>query len=227
MNCGATRPDEFGTPPAGGVPPCPNCGSTAIVLTIKARTTIRIGADASVGLGVDHTRDWQRLWQGIEGASVLAPQAGPISEPVIHKARAELEAFYGECLNLRDHLANDPSVPLTKEQINAAVDADPILALVADLANIGKHAVLTKRLHSGDRPSIVGEGGVPDSAGGWVLTVDIEHDGNTLDGVTVAEEAVVAWKAQLTAWGLLARPTGERFRADVRIGGDDAGTSLS
>ena len=164
---------------------------------------MRFGGSARPSVGVDHTRDWKRRWHEIESAAILGPQPGGISDTTIHAARADLEAFYVECFHLRDHLANDASVPLNRKQIDDAINATPPLALVADLANVGKHAVLHYTLHSGHEPTIVSEGATSGDGDGWRLKVEVDHAGSRLDGVTVANDAVAAWKARLTSWGLL------------------------
>jgi hypothetical protein len=218
-NCGAVRPDELGTPPPDGVPPCPDCGSTGIILRIKASETIEVLPGGKLGLGVDHARGWQQVWRGLEGASILGTQSGTLDAANIGQAQRELETLFNECLNLRDHLANDSSVSVKKRVIYAAIDNDPALALAADLANTSKHAVLTKPLHSGHAPTIVKVTGVAAGEGaGWTLKMDISHDGNVLDGVTVATEAVSAWRSLLSSWGLAVPANHERFSARVSLG---------
>lgn len=154
--CGAARPSELAS--VTPRPPCPECGDTNINIALAMEpATLGFSTKLGLSVGVDHERDWKRRWQEIEAATILGQQPGGISTEAIHTARAELEAFCVACFHLRDHLANDPSVPLNLEQIGAAINATPTLALVADLANVGKHAVLHYTLHSGHEPTIVSE----------------------------------------------------------------------
>jgi hypothetical protein len=177
---------------------------------VKSEETLVVAQDGSLGLGIEHAREWQDVWRGIEDASILGTQEGKITAAAVTDARSKLEHVFNECLNLRDHLDIDPTVPITKKRIEIAIDADPMLALAVDVANTTKHAVLNRRLRSGQQPRIVAVSGAV-AGDGWPLRMEIEHGGNTLDGVTVATEAVAAWRSLLSSWGLLvsARPKGQ------------------
>lgn len=215
-NCGAVRPDELAPPPVTETPPCPACGDSGIILRVKSKETLVITQDGSLGLGIEHAREWQHVWLGIEDASILRTQNGKITAAAVADARRELEHVFNECLNLRDYLDTNPTVPITKRQIDVAIDAHPMLALTVDIANTTKHAVLKRRLHSGHPPKIVAVSGAVTSEG-WMLRMEIEHGGNTLDGVTVATEAVAAWRSLLLSWGLLVAASAPPFAAHLAL----------
>jgi hypothetical protein len=215
-NCGAVRLDELAPPPAAGAPPCPACGDNSITLRVKSEETLVVAQDGSLGLGIEHAREWQHVWRGIEDASILGTQEGKITAAAVTDARSKLEHVFNECLNLRDHLDIDPTVPITKKRIDVAIDADPMLALAVDIANTTKHAVLKRRLRSGHQPRIVAVSGAV-AGDGWLLRMEIEHGSNTLDGVTVATGAVADWQSLLSSWGLLASATAPPFAAHLAL----------
>jgi hypothetical protein len=215
-SCGAVRPDELAPPPVTGAPPCPVCGDNGIILRVKSKETLVVAQDGSLGLGIEHAREWQHVWRGIEDASILGTQDEKITAAAVADARSKLEHVFNECLNLRDHLDTDPTVPITKKQIDIAIDAHPMLALTVDIANTTKHAVLKRRLRSGHAPKILAVSGAV-TGDGWMLRMEIEHGGNTLDGVTVAREAVAAWRSLLSSWGLLGAASAPPFAAHLAL----------
>lgn len=121
-------------------------------------------------------------------------------------ARDELHSFYIECYHLKDALIVEAStLGITKRQVEDAITADPVLALLADLANLDKHAKLNTSKHparSGHVPAIGHASGASNSAG-WRLELPIIHAGTERDGLDVARQAVEAWRRLLTGWKLL------------------------
>jgi len=87
-----------------------------------------------------------------------------------------------------------------------AINADPALSLVGDLANLDKHATIDAKKYppkTGHVPTIGAASGSGSTSGeGWRLNLPIVHNGRTLDGLTVAQQAVDAWRGLLTGWGL-------------------------
>ena len=92
---------------------------------------------------------------------------------------------------------------LTNDEIEAAINSDPMLALLADLANLGKHSVLTK-IRSAEAPrfGVARAASIPIGEG-WRLQMTISHLGVDHDALDLASEALGAWRRQLEAWKLL------------------------
>jgi hypothetical protein len=65
-----------------------------------------------------------------------------------------------------------------------------------------KHGKLSNPPRSGEAP-VLSVSGVSNKAEGWHLSLRIQHKGATLDGLTVAAEAVAAWEMHLRQWGLI------------------------
>ncbi|WP_143156399.1 hypothetical protein [Desulfacinum infernum] len=125
----------------------------------------------------------------------------------IHGWAQQLFSFFINAYHLQDALIVAASSGdlrgLKRDDIETAITNDPMLALLADLANLDKHCRLTKT-RSGDVPVIQRISGVDSAAGnGWLLSVKIEHGTVTLDGLTVAKDAIAAWQEKLSAWGIL------------------------
>lgn len=157
----------------------------------------------------DQARDWRRRWLEIERRSTALnrPRAGSIGGDSVHVARDELHSFYIECYHLKDALiAKAQTLGITKRQVEDAITADPVLALLADLANLDKHAKLNTSKHSprsGHVPAI-GYARGASVGSGWRLELPIVHAGTERDGLDVARQAVEAWRRLLTSWELLA-----------------------
>jgi predicted RNA-binding Zn-ribbon protein involved in translation (DUF1610 family) len=205
-SCGSRRPREL----AEGAPrtPCPKCGSTAITVSHQLYDEIRVSAtvEASLRPG-DQARGWKRRWTETERdlAELLRPHLADCSSDAIHAARHRLHSFFIHAYHLKDALREEvASTGVAKAAVERAITNEPALALLADLANLDKHGNLNQPPRSGHVPLIVGAAGtsLSDKAG-WRLDLEIRHDGNRLDGLQVAEDAVAAWRRVLTGWGLL------------------------
>lgn len=93
---------------------------------------------------------------------------------------------------------------MAAKTIEEMIDSDHHLALLADMANLDKHTVLTRRLHSGELPVIGKVGGEqPGSGGGWRLRLEVTHKGQVYDGLDIGRQAIDAWRGHLKAWGLI------------------------
>jgi hypothetical protein len=156
----------------------------------------------------DQARDWKRRWREIERrlSDMRQPRAGSIGGDAINVARDGLHSFYIECYHLKDALKIEaPLLGITGRQVEDAITADPALALLADLANLDKHAALNTKKHpprSGHVPTYGVANGT--SVGtGWRLQLPIIHAGTERDGLDVARQAVDAWRRLLTGWKLL------------------------
>jgi hypothetical protein len=136
---------------------------------------------------------------------LLKPQTGDCSGDAIHAARHRLHSFYIQAYHLKDALKEEEaSTGVPKATVENAITSEPALSLLADLANLDKHGNLNQPPRSGHVPQIVGAAGTSSSEkAGWRLDLEIRHDGNPLDGLEVAEDAVAAWRRVLIGWGLL------------------------
>jgi hypothetical protein len=156
----------------------------------------------------DQGRDWRRRWEEVqrELADLLVPHSERLSGDAIHAAAYRVQSFFIQAYHLKDALKADESahgVPGTA--IETAITNDADLALLADLANLGKHLQLTKPPRSGNAPAVGPARGVTSTSQGadWQLAMTITHAGKTLNGLDVARAAVDAWQHHLSNWGLI------------------------
>jgi hypothetical protein len=188
--------------------PCPHCGVGSVIHEVRATETIRVSDSVSAALAPgDQSHGWVRRWADIERRlpELLASHGEGLDGTAIHAAREELLDFYIRAYHLKDALrAEAPQLRLTDRKIEEAIDQDARLALLADLANLGKHMKLRKRPRSGSRPRFGEVSGVGRSGGeGWRLALVVEHAGARLDGLELAQDARDGWHSALVSWGLL------------------------
>ena len=156
----------------------------------------------------DQTRGWKHRWNEVERelGELLTPSTGPLSAASIHAAHYRLHSFFVQTYHLKDALKHEQAATgVHGATIEAAINNEPDLALLADLANLDKHGKLTQRPRSGNAPAIKSlEGSTLNSVNGtWRLSVVIDHAGKTLDGLDFAQSAVSTWRRVLAGWGLL------------------------
>jgi len=90
-----------------------------------------------------------------------------------------------------------------KKFVEAAIDASPNLALLADLANMDKHRRLNKPPGSGEVPVIDGPAAqASDNSATWRLIETIRHKGQRIYALTFANSVIDAWRKSLLALGL-------------------------
>lgn len=150
--------------------------------------------------------DWKGRWAEIQAMldRLLLQRTEECSGDAINAAKFDVLSFYVHAYHLKDALKLDPaSLGLTGSEVEDAITNTPALALLADLANLSKHGRLT-RLRSGSAPRFGNVQGCQSNSGesGWRLKLDVEHEGQLLDGISIAQGAVDAWNVQLQAWGL-------------------------
>jgi hypothetical protein len=183
--------------------------------TVEARAVARVRRVADSASATDHVsvvltptdqaRDWKRRWLEIErrAAELQQPRTGSISGESVHMARDELHSFYIECYHLKDALIVEAStLGITKRQVEDAITADPVLALLGDLANLDKHTKLDRSPRSGHVP-VIGNASGASTGAGWRLELPIIHAGTERDGLDVARQAVEAWRRLLAGWNCL------------------------
>jgi hypothetical protein len=157
----------------------------------------------------DQKRGWKQKFHESERelSELLAPQTRARSADTVNAARHRLHSFYVQTYHIKDALKEDAgSTGVTRIAVENAISAEPILALLSDLANLDKHEKLDKPPRSGSVPVIESVGGISDHDSQpetWRLDVVIKHAGKTLDGLKVAEDAVLTWRKLLEGWGLL------------------------
>jgi hypothetical protein len=155
----------------------------------------------------NQARDWKQRWALVQMdlQSVSAPSTETMSRESIHAWLQRLFSFFIHAYHLKDALKDAASsLGLIASDIENAITSDPRLALLADLANLDKHFKLTKPPRSGCMPVIGPVSGVDcTTGGGWLLSVKIEHNAVSLNGLTVARDACSAWREKLAAWGVL------------------------
>ena len=206
--CGRFRPRRPASTP--DQVPCPRCGGTALTISASFMATAMSDATAVASLQPgDQGRGWERRWQDIqdEAPRVLAPITSAISGEDIQRARRRVLSFYITAFHLKDALiAAAPTTGISPKRVEDAVNAEPELALLADLANLDKHEELTRRTHSGHAPREVRRAGatLPGSPSpGWQLQLEFEHNGVTVDGLKIVQQSVDAWRRVLQGWGLI------------------------
>jgi len=200
-NCGAIRPTELLT----GAPrtACPKCGAVAITIHANIHefllTRDRIEATLTAS---SSARDWRRRWEEIQhDLDELRPERlTPFSSEGINQAAHDLHSFFIQAYHLKDALKIDArSLGIDPKDVEAAVDSEPDLALLADLANLDKHGRLDRPPRSGHVPAVISVEAIT-GVQGWRLRLNLEHAGKQLDGVEVATKAVDAWRRVLAGW---------------------------
>ena len=204
--CKTPRPPEM----AEGAPrsPCPNCGATSISVTMVISDSLSILDSYSFALVPgDQERDWRLRWKLIqyEISEIKNNHSEDMSKDSIHLAAQRLFAFFILAYHLKDALKDASSeLGLVKSNIENAINSDPRLALLADLANLDKHVKLDKPPRSGYIPTVEEISGIEgQSCRGWRLSVKILHNGSIIDGLTIAANGVDAWRETLISWKLI------------------------
>jgi hypothetical protein len=195
----------------GMSPPCPHCGATAAAAGPTGNLPITIVFKfSSAHHPGDQRQNWERRWQDIqdEAAELLTPVTITRSDDAIQTWRRRLQEFYVNAYHLKDdlkHAAATTGIP--RPAVESAINNTPDLALLCDLANLTKHRDLTNPRHpprSGHAPRILSWSGTDSPAGpGWLLTLTIDHNGNQLDGLDIAQRAINAWQRTLSNWNLI------------------------
>jgi hypothetical protein len=152
----------------------------------------------------DQDRGWQRRWLEVQRAQdkLAAPRTGGMSAEAVHEAVQDFMSFFGLAYHLKDALKAASPQGLQGSAVESAISNDPTLALLADLANLDKHFVLSKSPRSGDIPRL-GELRSTTTAHGWEVEMPIHHKGGVIEGNTFAKDVVKAWEVRLRGWGLI------------------------
>jgi hypothetical protein len=204
--CGAVLPADFAS--MASRPPCPACDEFGIAVELGIAEELDLAESLSVSLVPgDQSNGWERRWEEAQEQlrHLVSPRSGELSGQAIHAAQYELLNFFVHAYHIKDALkAESASIGLIERQIEDAIDANPTLALLADLANLNKHFELTKPPRSGHVPTIGPVKGTQSGSGdgGWRLELTVEHAGKTLDGLKIAREVIAEWQRQLAGWGL-------------------------
>jgi len=125
-----------------------------------------------------------------------------MSADAMHQAVQDFMRFFGLAYHLKDALKAASPQGLHGSAVESAISNDPTLALLADVANLDKHFVLTKAPRSGDVPRL-GELRSTTTANGWEVEMPIHHRGRVIEGTAFAKDVVKAWDVHLRGWGLI------------------------
>lgn len=204
--CGAVCDSAVGTQTGA----CAVCSQQGVHLTfgdVGGRGALHFGGSvrAMWSCAPAGGADWVAHWLALPDHVARATRGRPGSPSARELAAAneELRGLFTGLYHFKDQLLHELPGGLTKGTIEARVDSDPALALVADVANTYKHVKLTRRLRSGTAPEIRRAVAVLDhQAAGWTVGVVIQHGDDTVDGVELAKRALAAWARALADWGL-------------------------
>jgi len=206
--CGISRPSDLAT--LSERPSCPRCGGIALSFNMSIEESVTATDHCSTELVPgNQERDWKQRWKILqeEFQYISSPCTEVMSADSIHTSLQRLSSFFIHAYHFKDALkAASTEIGLTASDIEAAITNDPRLALLADLANLDKHLILNTQPRSGCTPVIQQISGIDNSAGGgWFLSVKIKHGATVLDGITITQNAVAAWREQLMAWKIFER----------------------
>ncbi len=138
--------------------PCPDRGVTPLTFRRTMVETTHTSASMSYVMSPgDQSRPWELRWRSIESSlqHLQQLQQGGVDRAAIEAAERELLDFYVLAYHLKDALIKEGAAP--KQDVENAINNDPRLALLADLANLDKHHVLDVVRYpprSGAAPSI-------------------------------------------------------------------------
>ncbi len=188
-------------------PPCPECGERGVAISMAIASEISFASSLRVAMvPAQAERSWLQRWRSLEQEmhSISGPISPPMSGTAINTANQRLQSFFIQAYHLKDSLIADSPNGIDRETVENAISTDSRLALLADLANLDKHRELSRAPRSRDRPSLGQVKGVKEGAGDeWILAVEILHMGRSLDGLTIASDAMAAWEQMLKSWGVL------------------------
>lgn len=186
-------------------PPCA-CGASGIAVQVGLAEELNIVGNVDVRLiPPDPERNWEQRWAGMQRdlATITVPAASQMSRDEIRRRRDDLLDFFVTAYHLKDALIASGSVQ--RKTVEDRITNDPDLALLADLANLDKHAHLSKPPRSGAAPTLTNTSATASGSGegGWRLVVEIAHAGAVRDGIECAMRAIAAWRQALSDWSLV------------------------
>lgn len=193
-------------------PECPQCGGESITIEVSSSDSASFHESMSIRMIPAEQRGaWRIRWKAVESSldQILKPHDDSASSDAINHAHHDLQSFFVQAYHLKDILKMDTEVRISDRDIEDAITNTRPLALLADLANLDKHGQISgggrnRGPRSGSIPVVDPAAGTwSDQSHGWTLSVPIQHKGIVLDGLTVARDAVDAWRHHLLAWRLL------------------------
>jgi hypothetical protein len=168
---------------------------------------VKLSAKAAASMGIPTADGWEQRWTDAkrELAALQERRSTGLSVDEIEAAVRQLGSFFVLAYHLKDPLKEDAArTGVPGATVEAAISADLTLSLLADLANLDKHGALNKPPRSGHVPKLGEAKGVTNlDQPGWELKLAVEHNGRRLDGVTIATDAVDAWRRLLAGWELI------------------------
>jgi predicted RNA-binding Zn-ribbon protein involved in translation (DUF1610 family) len=211
-SCGADR--GLRPPNAPPTTPCPNCGSTAITVSVTAAATVSLSAAANPSLGLAPPPPgsaWLVHWNYLvpKLALVTGVQPEPMGSLALRRAERDLLGFIENVHQLAAQMQAEGSVlGLPAGAVKAAIEAHPILSLIADVADNHKHARQPLRKRKGQVGPLIGQ---PVSKHptpmdpAWTVGILINDRGKESDAADLAREAMECWWSILTGWDLPAQ----------------------
>lgn len=206
--CGTNRPAEIASMQVR--PACPKCGEKGLNISVSFEDAASLEVTDSISSALfpaQQDRDWNIRWMLInnEIKEILSPIFEPMSATLIHAAHQKLCSFFIQAYHLKDALKGAaPGLRLRPEDVEEAINNDPRLALLADLANLDKHFKLSRPPRSGHTPVFEQIHGVDSESGnGWRLVASIKHGSLLLDGIAVAQDVIAAWNEKMRSWNLI------------------------
>lgn len=204
-HCGTELAPELAS--VSNRPPCPSCGGKGVIIEVSMVATIDVSSCfQSTLIPGKQEQDWRSRWDFFqsETSQIFLSQSGPTSADAIHMLSNRFRALLVTGYHIKDALIDaEPPISTPRAEIEKAINDDPRLALLADLANGYKHPKRNGRLRSGSPSSIIEISGEDSPDGhGWRLKVKIAHGDNVLDGFSVAQSAITAWSEKFSDWNL-------------------------
>ena len=134
-SCDAELPPEWAS--LVPRPKCPECGGRGVKIAIHVAEELDIAGSVTVSMRPQQQRrDWMLRWKMInaELQELAAPAMMGMSSALINLRHQRLQALYTQIFHLGDALWIDASTGLSKPQVEAAIEAEPALCLLRDLA---------------------------------------------------------------------------------------------
>jgi len=186
-------------------PECPKCGGTGVRVGIGLVEETNVADSLAVQLKpTARPNDWRGRWTDVQASLAVLekPLSTAMSSDAIFGELRRLMNFFSDAYHLKDAIKLDPIVASPKA-VEQAINDEPSLALLADLANLDKHFKLTTPPRSGEAPQVGDPTGQSNQPAGWRLAVTVTHRGVAREGLDIAREAVRAWERVLTGWGAI------------------------
>ena len=186
---------------------CMVCGSTKRRMSDLITVTARASGEAFGSIiPAQQKREWKLRWKQLNTEILIlaSPVYGPLDSDRIKEEASRLHTFLVSMNSLRDTLIHEPGQIVSSAAITTRIKKDSRLALAIDVANLEKHVVLDRKIWTGVAPSF----GVTRSIDvrgtkGWMASVEVHHNGQTYELLSIAQNGLQAWEDALKDWRLI------------------------